>query len=68
MKKVYNIILAFLIIIAIILGSMIFINHYKSNKNQLELANKVNEIENIINQENSNKPQATYEGFDCIGI
>ena len=55
MKKVYNIILAFLIIIAIILGSMIFINHYKSKKNQLELANKVNEIENIINQENSEK-------------
>ena len=68
MKKVYNIILAFLIIIAIILGSMIFINHYKSKKNQLELANKVNEIENIINQESSDRPQATYEGFDCIGI
>ena len=67
MKKVYNVLLIILIIIAIILSTYIIVTRVKRSKNQLALANKVNEIESIIKQD-SNEVQTTYEGFSCIGI
>lgn len=67
MRKVYNILLIILIIIAIILSAYIIINRVKTNKNQSALADKVNEIENSIKQD-GDEVQSTYEGFSCIGI
>ena len=68
MRKVYNVLLVVLIIVAIILGTIIGIKFFKTRKNEKALAGKVQEIENIINQGESNNIQTTYQGFDCIGI
>lgn len=68
MREVYNVLLVVLIIVAIILGTIIGIKFFKTRKNEKALAGKVQEIENIINQGESNNIQTTYQGFDCIGI
>lgn len=70
MKKVINTILIILIIIAVVILGVIGFNYYKSNQNDQELNNVVQQIENEFENKTSEeeKIKIEYKGFEVVGI
>lgn len=70
MKKVINTILIILIIIAIVILGVIGFNYYKSNQNDQELNQVVQQIENEFENKTSEeeKIKIDYKGFEVVGI
>lgn len=70
MKKVINTILIILIIIAVVILGVIGFNYYKSNQNDQELNNVVQQIENEFENKTSEeeKIKIDYKGFEVVGI
>lgn len=70
MKKVINIILIILIIIAVVILGVIGFNYYKSNKNDQELNQVVQEMENEFKNKTAQDEKIIidYKGFEVVGI
>lgn len=70
MKKVINTILIILLIIAVVILGVIGFNYYKSNQNDQELNNVVQQIENEFENKTSEeeKIKIDYKGFEVVGI
>ena len=70
MKKVINIILIILIIIAVVILGVIGFNYYKSNKNDQELNQIVQEMENEFKNKTAQDEKIIidYKGFEVVGI
>lgn len=73
MKKVINVILTLLIIVAIVVIGLIIYNYVVSEKNDSNLAKVVTEIEqqfsnNTENTNNIEPVKVQYNGFDVVGL
>lgn len=72
MKKVINIILTLLIVMAIVVTGAIIYNYILSKQNDDNLANVVMEIEeqflNNMNTNNAEPVKMQYNGYDVVGI
>lgn len=70
MKKVINIILIILIIIAVVILGVIGFNYHKSNKNDQELNQVVQEMENELKNKTAQDEKIIidYKGFEVVGI
>lgn len=69
MKKVYNILLIILVIVALIVGTMIIIKYGKNHINEKEIDATITEIEEQFqNVQDGEEIESSYKGYQIEGI
>lgn len=69
MRKIYNVLLTILIIIALVVGSLLVIKYGSNYKNDKELKKTVAKLENQLeNVQNGEKIESFYKGYEIEGI
>lgn len=69
MNKIYNVILVILIVLAIIVGGMIFKKYYNNHLNEIDVSETITEIETELNKVKDDEViEKTYKGYEVAGI